>query len=390
VGKSRAVVKPALACAAVGGTLAAMRARLRLCTWNLGRLHFGQRLNRWLRLDSRAADAALPHIARVLAGARPDVVALQELRDGEQAERLRALLGESWSAAVPATERGDRPVALLARRPLSPEFVTVDTAVGRATQIALLRGADGQRWTIASVHLDAFSDRARAAQSRELLDWVAARGEPALVLAGDLNLDLAHPAARRTLDAATFRALRRALDDLGATAGATALGGRRLDYVLGRRGVSARVEVLRGRRVPIGDHDPVVALLEIAPADESALTQQRASHSIGAAMDQRRADRRYDRELAIEFTHDGRQHAGRSRNVGLGGLFVATEVVLPLGALVAVRFTVPTQREPIEVTAEVRWTTVKGDLGGPGAGLRFAGLRARDVWALNKFFERSE
>jgi hypothetical protein len=55
----------------------------------------------------------------------------------------------------------------------------------------------------------------------------------------------------------------------------------------------------------------------------------------------RRTDPRYERRLEVEMTADGNRHLGHSRNISLGGMFV----------------------------------------------IRFHGLRARDVWALNRFFQ---
>lgn len=79
---------------------------------------------------------------------------------------------------------------------------------------------------------------------------------------------------------------------------------------------------------------------------------------------------------------------GHSRNLSLGGMFLEVEVAEapPMQSTVLLRFSVPTQREPIEVTGEVRWVdkAVPGQL--VGVGIRFQGLRARDVWALNRFF----
>ncbi len=46
-----------------------------------------------------------------------------------------------------------------------------------------------------------------------------------------------------------------------------------------------------------------------------------------------------------------------------------------------VKFRVPTQKDMIDVGAVVRWTDDQG------FGVQFDGLRARDVWALGKFFE---
>jgi Tfp pilus assembly protein PilZ len=60
--------------------------------------------------------------------------------------------------------------------------------------------------------------------------------------------------------------------------------------------------------------------------------------------------------------------------------------MLSIGAEIHLRFKVPTQPELIEVAGDVRWFVrrVQGDT--VGLGIRFQGLRAREVWALNRFF----
>ncbi len=104
-------------------------------------------------------------------------------------------------------------------------------------------------------------------------------------------------------------------------------------------------------------------------------------------MEHRRSDRRYDRRVPIDFTYEGSSFAAHTRNISLGGVFIETEQTLPFGARVALRFKVPTQTEVIEVEGQVRWLEMdEGRL--RGLGVRFEGLRARDVWALNKFFEK--
>lgn len=235
---------------------------LRVLTWNIGRLHLGARLNRWLGLDSRAAAGALPHVAEVVGRSGADVVALQELADREQAERLARLLGPGWSAYAAEREACDRRVALLVRGALGPSYATVDTAGGRTMATAQVR-AGGAGWAIASVHTDPFDGEVRQAQLRAAAAWARAQGGTAL-LAGDLNLDPHDPLVPQPRDEATYRELARELSDLGALAGPTALARRRIDYVLGREGVVGRACVLRRMRVRLGDHDPLVAELRLA------------------------------------------------------------------------------------------------------------------------------
>lgn len=104
-------------------------------------------------------------------------------------------------------------------------------------------------------------------------------------------------------------------------------------------------------------------------------------------MEHRRSDRRYERRVPIDFSHEGTSYGAHTRNISLGGVFIDTEQTLPFGARVTLKFKVPTQSEVIEVDGQVRWLEMdEGRL--RGLGVRFEGLRARDVWALNKWFEK--
>jgi uncharacterized protein (TIGR02266 family) len=101
----------------------------------------------------------------------------------------------------------------------------------------------------------------------------------------------------------------------------------------------------------------------------------------------RRTDPRYDRRIDVEIKAGSKQITAKSRNLSLGGMFVETSEPLSEQTTIEVRFRVPTQPEPVEVTAEVRWVE-RGSAERPGGmGIRFHGLRARDVWALNRFFQ---
>ena len=89
----------------------------------------------------------------------------------------------------------------------------------------------------------------------------------------------------------------------------------------------------------------------------------------------------------MEIKAGSKELAGRTRNVSLGGMFVELELPLPAETSIEVRFRVPTQPEPIEVTGEIRWSEPATGERKAGIGIRFHGLRARDVWALNRFFQ---
>jgi uncharacterized protein (TIGR02266 family) len=100
----------------------------------------------------------------------------------------------------------------------------------------------------------------------------------------------------------------------------------------------------------------------------------------------RRIDPRYERQLDVEVVSEGKRHTSRTVNISLGGLFLDSAAPLEIGATVQLRFTLPTQPEPVEVAGDVRWV-VRTEGAHNGIGIRFQGLRARDVWALNQFFQ---
>jgi len=69
-------------------------------------------------------------------------------------------------------------------------------------------------------------------------------------------------------------------------------------------------------------------------------------------------------------------------NLSLGGALVAATAKISMGSRVVFTFSVPNAADAIEVGATVRWSDDKA------TGLQFDGLRARDVWALNKYFQQ--
>ena len=84
---------------------------------------------------------------------------------------------------------------------------------------------------------------------------------------------------------------------------------------------------------------------------------------------------------------DGEEYLGQTRNLSLGGvsLWVALDPPPRIGERLQVSFRIPTLEGPIEVQAEVRW---RNDLDHAHIGLQFVtGLRAKQTWALGRYFE---
>jgi len=97
--------------------------------------------------------------------------------------------------------------------------------------------------------------------------------------------------------------------------------------------------------------------------------------------DNRRTQTRFDVSLAATLTHDGTARPVTVMNLSLGGALVSAGQKYAMGQRVQISFSIPTIEHPIEVGATVRWSDAKA------TGIQFDGLRARDVWGLNKFFE---
>lgn len=97
---------------------------------------------------------------------------------------------------------------------------------------------------------------------------------------------------------------------------------------------------------------------------------------------QKRAATRHAVTIAVTVNVEGQSFESEMQNLSLGGAYVSLGRRLAMGTRVDLRFRIPTQDEPIEIGAQVRWSTDEG------IGVQFGGLRAREVWSLNKFFEK--
>lgn len=98
--------------------------------------------------------------------------------------------------------------------------------------------------------------------------------------------------------------------------------------------------------------------------------------------DNRRTSTRHAVSIAGKLAVEGAQRPCTVMNLSLGGALLSAGAKLPMGQRVSISFNVPTMDESIEVGATVRWSDDST------TGIQFDGLRARDVWALNKYFEQ--
>jgi endonuclease/exonuclease/phosphatase family metal-dependent hydrolase len=262
-----------------------MRRRLRVVSWNVGRLYSPRHNN---RLD----DADVPEVAAVLGELHPDVILLQELIDERQLAALKARIAPKLGAfaGAIATKCGyDRHVAALARTELAPTFeeaILGSTTRGVVTVRFTIAGdgdgdgngdgdgdgngdGNGERPSVAgaalSAHFDVFDAERRAEQGDGLAALAEARPEPLVIAGGDLNLDpLFAAGTHNLLDVRTFARLTRNFVDSGRDSGATLLGVFRVDHLFVKGAAHALLRV-SPRRLPLGDHHPLVLDVDVDP-----------------------------------------------------------------------------------------------------------------------------
>jgi len=105
--------------------------------------------------------------------------------------------------------------------------------------------------------------------------------------------------------------------------------------------------------------------------------------------DQKRSSPRYQHQLAVDVELGASRFSAQTRDLSLGGAFIETDELVPFGAQITLRFRVRTEpTDEICIGAQVRWVEREGDRVS-GVGVSFDGLRARDAYALNKFFAES-
>lgn len=99
----------------------------------------------------------------------------------------------------------------------------------------------------------------------------------------------------------------------------------------------------------------------------------------------RRASERVQLDVEVGFATESNFYAGLSMDISLGGLFVATYKLHPVGTAVALTFELPDGRR-IASQGEVRWVRESaGNEHSPGMGIAFAQISPEDLSAIVAF-----
>lgn len=102
----------------------------------------------------------------------------------------------------------------------------------------------------------------------------------------------------------------------------------------------------------------------------------------------RRRFGRFDRELPISVTIEGKSVDGVTVNIGLGGVYIMADIDAPFDTPVSVRLVLPQPPMTVEVLGKVMWSRSTGERS-EGMGIAFDALRPIDVWGLLQYFNLS-
>jgi Tfp pilus assembly protein PilZ len=95
-----------------------------------------------------------------------------------------------------------------------------------------------------------------------------------------------------------------------------------------------------------------------------------------------RGKARPGRILPIRFRAAGHTAwvSAQTRNIGVGGAFIVTQLVQPVGSNLVVELTLPTTDQTFSLSAAVRWAA------GDGMGVQFVGVDVDVLLELNDYF----
>lgn len=105
---------------------------------------------------------------------------------------------------------------------------------------------------------------------------------------------------------------------------------------------------------------------------------------------EKRTNARFRIQLNVTFGSDSPiTFRSRSVNLGMGGMFIETGHLFPIGTTLLLRFRLPSCEEAIECTANVAWINRRDKPAKPslpgGMGLEFFGLALESISRLNQF-----
>jgi uncharacterized protein (TIGR02266 family) len=108
--------------------------------------------------------------------------------------------------------------------------------------------------------------------------------------------------------------------------------------------------------------------------------------------DRRREHSRYQVDLDVTVTSEHNFYAGFVENMSVGGVFIATHQLKPVGERLELSVHLPGHAEAIRGTGEVRWVRVYSEQSNvpPGMGIRFDPLDELSRKRIEEFLAQRE
>ena len=106
----------------------------------------------------------------------------------------------------------------------------------------------------------------------------------------------------------------------------------------------------------------------------------------------RREHDRFGVELDVTVSSDHNFYAGFVENLSVGGIFIATHQLKPVGSRLEFSVNLPGRAEPIQGMGEVRWVRVYSEASNvpPGMGIKFEHLEPAAQSAIEAFLAQRE
>lgn len=129
------------------------------------------------------------------------------------------------------------------------------------------------------------------------------------------------------------------------------------------------------------------------PRREAHFSETRVSETPASLeAPKRRAHSRYQVDLDVTVSSEHNFYAGFVENLSVGGIFIATHQLKPVGEHIEFSVNLPGEDEPIRGKGEVRWVRIYSDASNvpPGMGIRFDDIDAASLARIERFLARRE
>jgi uncharacterized protein (TIGR02266 family) len=131
------------------------------------------------------------------------------------------------------------------------------------------------------------------------------------------------------------------------------------------------------------------------PRREAEFTKRESGNGAASQVRESSGRREHDRfgvELDVTVTSEHNFYAGFVENMSVGGIFIATHQLKPVGSRLEFSVNLPGREQPIKGSGEVRWVRVYSEASNvpPGMGIKFDQLDAESVKGIEDFLAQRE